>query len=373
MISGERIFKEFAALARVDAPSRNEREITDLLKAKLAENGFEVQEDDAAEKVSGNAGNIHAFLEGTLPGDPLLFVVHTDTVEPACGKQIVIDENGVITSAAETVLGGDDLCGVVEILEGIRHLREERIPHRSVEVLMMAAEEIYGKGAKAWDYAKTKSKEAYVLDMSGDVGRAAVQAPSLISFEVRVRGKAAHAGFAPETGVHAIAAAAKAIAALKLGHPDAETTLNIGKISGGEATNIVPELCVVKGEVRSSSHERALQTIEEVKRVFEQADPRAEVEFLPEVHLIAYHTPEEHPVVQRFKRACEKLGFPGETVKTFGGSDNNILMLHGITGIVLSCGMEQVHSTQEYTTLRELKKGAMLVAELLQDREGVTV
>ncbi len=367
MISEERIKKEFISLAQVDAPSRKEREITDRLKNILTGLGFEVREDDAAGIIGGNAGNIYAFLEGQLPGPPLLFVVHTDTVEPACGKEIVTDEQGRITSAGETVLGGDDLCGVVEILEGVRHLREENIPHRSVEVLMMAAEEIYGKGAKAWDYTKTKAKEAYVLDLSGDVGRAAVQAPSLISFEARVHGKAAHAGFAPETGVHAIAAASKAIASLTLGHLDAETTLNIGKIYGGEAENIVPELCTVTGEVRSSSHERALKTAEDVKRAFEQADPRCKVEFISETHLIAYHTPEDHPVVQRFRRACKKLGFPGETVKTFGGSDNNILMLHGITGIVLSCGMENVHSTREYTTLRELKRGAMLVAELLKD------
>lgn len=369
MIDRERIFQEFAALAAIDSPSRGEREITDVLIGKFTELGFSVYEDDAAEIIGGNAGNIHAFLEGSLPGTPILFVGHTDTVEPSCGKRAVRDENGVITSAGDTVLGGDDLCGVVEMLEGVRHLQEEKIPHRSVEVLLMAAEEVYGKGAKAWDYGRTISKEAYVLDMSGDVGRAAVQAPSLISFEVRVKGRAAHAGFAPEDGIHAIAAAAKAIASLKLGHTDAETTLNIGKISGGEATNIVPALCVVNGEVRSSSHEKAWQTVREVQAAFEQACPDAEVEFVPEEHLVAYDVPETHPVVRRFRRACENLGFPGETVRTFGGSDNNILMLHGITGIVLSCGMEQVHSTQEYTTMRELEKGAMLAAELLKDEE----
>ncbi len=367
MIQKERLVREFTELAAIDSPSRNERQMTDVLMEKLKVLGFSVREDDAAEKIGGTAGNIHAFLEGSLPGDPILFCVHTDTVEPACGKRAVVDENGVITSAGDTVLGGDDLCGVVEILEGVRHLTEEKIPHRSVEVLMMAAEEVFGKGAKAWDPSTARSKEAYVLDMSGDVGRAAVWAPSLLTFEVHIHGRAAHAGFAPEDGIHAIAAAAKAIASLKLGHLDEETTLNIGTISGGEAINIVAKTCVVKGEVRSSSHPRALAVLQEVKEAFEQADPRAEVTFLSEEDLVAYRIPEEHPVVQRFQRACKRLGLSGETVKTFGGSDNNILLLSGITGIVLSCGMEQVHSTQEYTTIRELEKGAMLVAELLKE------
>ena len=367
MIQKERMIQEFTELAAIDSPSRGERQITDVLMEKLRILGFSVREDDAAEKIGGNAGNIYAFLEGSLPGDPLLFCVHTDTVEPACGKQAVVDENGVITSAGETVLGGDDLCGVVEILEAVRHLQEEKIPHRSMEVVMMAAEEIFGKGAKTWDSSLARSREAYVLDMSGDVGRAAVWAPSLLTFEVHIHGRAAHAGFAPENGIHAIAAAAKAIASLKLGHPDAETTLNIGTISGGEAINIVAEDCIVKGEVRSSSHSHALEVLQEVKETFEQADPRTDVTFQYEEDLVAYRIPEEHPVVQRFQRACRRLGLSGETVKTFGGSDNNILLLSGITGIVLSCGMEQVHSTQEYTTVRELEKGAMLVAELVKD------
>ena len=381
MISKERILEEFLALASIDAPSYGEREITDRLAEKLRSIGFSVEEDNAGEVIGGTAGNLYAFLQGELPGDPICFVGHTDTVEPSRGKMPSVDDNGVITSRSETVLGGDDLCGVVEILEGVRHLVEARIPHRSVEVILMAAEEVYGKGAKAWDYSRPQAKEIYVLDMSGDVGSAAVQAPSLISFEARVQGLASHAGFAPEAGIHAIHLASQAVSSLKLGHLDAGTTLNIGSISGGKGTNIVPELCVVTGEVRSNDHEKARQTIATVRQAFEEVcaayrrthqtqDPDLpRIDFAADEHLVTYHVPEDHPVVQRFLRACERLGLPGETNETFGGSDNNILMLHGMTGIVLSCGMERVHSTEEYTTVRELVKGAELVAELLKDAE----
>ena len=93
----------------------------------------------------------------------------------------------------------------------------------------------------------------------------------------------------------------------------------------------------------------------------------AKVDFNVEIHIIAYHTPEDHPVTERFKRACRKLGLSGQTAVTLGGSDNNILMLHGITGIVLSCGMNSVHSTAEYTRTEDLVNGAKLVAEILKD------
>lgn len=374
MIDRERITREFCELAAIDSPSYGEREITDVLKKKLEALGFVVREDDAASKIGGNAGNIYAFLEGEYAEEPILFCGHTDTVEPSRGKRAILHEDGMITSAGDTVLGGDDLCGVVEILEGVRHLVEEGIPHRPVEVILMAAEEVFGKGAKAYDYEGWGffAREAYVLDMSGPVGCAALSAPSLIGWEARVTGKAAHAGFAPETGVNAILAAARAVAELSPGRIGEDTTMNIGTVSGGEANNIVPEKCVVKGEVRSLDHEKALAVIGQIRETFLEHAGDTTVDFLVDPHLVAYHIPEEHPVVRRFQRACEKLGLPGNTTSTLGGSDNNILLLHGITGIVLSCGMRNVHSTREYTFAEDLANGAALVAELLKDRQQDT-
>lgn len=369
MINRDRMVKEFCELAAIDSPSYGERQITDVIKAKLTALGFEVREDGAAEKIGGNAGNIYAFMKGDLAADPILFCGHTDTVEPSRGKQIVVHEDGRITSAGDTVLGGDDLCGVVEILEGVRHLREEKLPHRPVEVILMAAEEVFGKGAKAYDYENEGflSNEAYVLDMSGPVGSAALQAPTMIGWKAAIKGKAAHAGFAPQTGINAILAASKAVAKLEPGWIGKDTTMNVGTVTGGKANNIVAESCTVTGEVRSLDHEKAYRVIESIRKTFEENSMDAEVTFEIDEHLVTYHVPEDHSVVKRFKRACEKLNLPGKTTYTLGGSDNNILALHGITGIVLSCGMQQVHSTREFTQIEDLMKGAALVAELLRE------
>ncbi len=369
MINRERMIKEFSELVSVDSPSCGEREITDLLAKKLRDIGFEVREDDAAAKFGGNAGNLCAFLPGEIDASPILFCGHTDTVGPCCGKRAVLHEDGRITSAGDTVLGGDDLCGVVEILEGVRHLGEEKLPHRPVEVVLMAGEEVFGKGSKAYDYEGRpfRSKEAYVLDLSGDVGVAALRAPTMIGWRAEVQGKAAHAGFAPETGVNAVLAASAAVAKLVPGWVDEETTMNVATVRGGIADNIVPETCVVTGEVRSLDHEKAYRVIDGIRRTFEESIGKAGLTFVVDEHLPAYRTPEDHPVVKRFKRACDELGLPGRTTYTLGGSDNNVFALHGITGVVLSCGMRNVHSTREYTQVDDLMKGAALVARLLRD------
>lgn len=368
MIDRNRITEEFLRFTAFDSVSFSERKTADRLLERLRTMGFEAEEDNVGQEYSGNAGNIYGFLKGTLPGAPILLSAHMDVVPPGTGKKAIVHEDGKITSDGNTVLGADDICGIVEILHGIEHVLQEGLPHRDIEVLFSIGEEVYCKGAARFDYSKIRAKEAYVLDMSGSIGTAAVQAPSIISFRIAVQGKAAHAGFEPEKGVHAIAAMSRFIGEIEQGHLDKDTTLNIGTVSGGTATNIVPETCVCTGEIRSYSHDRALQCIEEMRTALEKnaGETGTTFQLETEIHIQAYRIDASDEVVKRFRRACEKLGMEGKTVSTFGGSDNNCLVRNGLHGIVLSCGMNQVHSVKEYTTTEDLEKGAELVALMIQ-------
>lgn len=253
-----------------------------------------------------------------------------------------------------------------EHLEKIVASLEEGI---DIEILFTIAEELYIKGSSVFDFSKVRAKEAYVLDISGPVGSVAYKAPSLISYQVVVTGKASHAGFDPEHGVHAIAIASEAITQISQGHVDEETTCNIGLIEGGSGTNIVPEKCIVKGEIRSYSHEKATRCVEEVGNTFKKVAEKqgAESELTCEVHLIAYETAKDSVPVKRFERVSKELGLAGNLVETFGGSDNNSFAKNGIPGLVLSNGMYQAHSVNEYTTIKDLVTGAELIAGLITD------
>ena len=364
------MMQEFDELATIDAESLSERTICDVLKRKLEDLGFIVTEDQAGEQIGGNAGNLYGCLKGTIPGSPVLLSAHMDTVKPGVGKKI-IHKQGRITSDGTTVLGADDIAGIVEILEGIRQVQESGRAYRDVEVLFCVAEELYTVGSRAFDFRQIHAKEAYVLDLSGGVGIAADQAPSLISFEIKVTGKAAHAGFEPEKGIHAIAVMAKIIEAIPQGHRNSQTTCNIGTIQGGTGTNIVPETCMACGEIRSFSHEEALNCLGKINETVQQiaGQNQAKGKVTHTVHLIAYKTDENCGCVRHFKAACEKLGLEGKVVSTFGGSDNNSFAEQGIPGLVLSCGMEKVHSVKEYIEEEELQKGADLVTELICQKE----
>lgn len=372
MMYTNRIMEEFMLFTSFDSVSFSERKTADHILERLKSMGFETKEDDAGQIYSGNAGNLYGFLKGTLPGTPVLLSAHMDVVCPGKGKKAIVHEDGKITSGGDTVLGSDDICGIVEILHGIEYVLQKGLPHRDIEVLFSIGEEVYCKGTAVFDYSKIRAKEAYVLDLSGAVGTAAIQAPSIISFEIEIKGKAAHAGFEPESGIHAISAMSEFIMEIRQGHIDKDTTLNIGTVSGGTASNIVPEGCLCTGEIRSYRHDRALQCLEELKDILEKTAAKTGTEYTmrSEVHIQAYKIEDNAEVLRIFKEACAELGISGKIVSTFGGSDNNNLVLNGIQGIVLSCGMNKVHSLEEYTTIEDLEKGAELVSHIICSRKS---
>ncbi len=368
----DRLIQTFQELVSIDSPSFGERAMADELTRRLKSLGFTVSEDNAGEYYGGTAGNLYGYRDGRIPGEPLLFSTHMDTVEPSRGKKAVLHEDGRITSDGTTVLGADCMAGTAAILEALAELEEEQADCRSLELLFFIGEEKHLRGSAVFDYAKVRAKESYILDLSGPVGTAANQAPTLVDFQITVHGKAAHAGFAPEEGVHAVAAAARAVARMELGHVGKNMTVNIGHIEGGvKATNIVPDTCFLMGEIRSYSHEQALEEMKKIEALFreeaEKAGGSCEVHSTVPIH--AYQVPEEHAGVLRFRRACERLKLPGTLNPTFGGSDQSNLSLHGISGLVLSSAMEQVHSCSEFTTVSGLETAAELVKLLMQDRD----
>ncbi len=372
-INTDRLINEFSAIVAMDSPAFGEKRVCEYIKRQLTELGFSIAEDQAGAGHENGCGNLYGYLKGEEElGAPLLLCAHMDTVEPSGGKRAVISGNGRITSGGDTVLGADDISGIAAILEALRVIDENGVRHRPIEVLFTVAEEVYCGGAAQFDFAQIQSKQAYVLDLSGAIGTAAFSAPSILFFTATVTGKCAHAGFEPEKGVHAIAAAADAVSKLKLGHVGDDATLNIGIIRGGIATNIIPNECVVCGEVRSFSHQTAVDLAEAVQRQFAASVQSfgASVAFDVTEGCRAYETPLDHVVAKRFEEACKAMKIDTQMVKTFGGSDNNYLAARGITGLVIASGMHDCHTCGEYTTVNELAQSARLTASLIVSDDG---
>jgi tripeptide aminopeptidase len=366
-----RLFETFSKMVEINSPSFGERGFCDYLKTTLAGLGIACEEDGAGEIIGGNSGNLYAYVNGALAGNSILFSAHMDTVEPSIGKTAVVKSDKIFSNGT-TVLGADDVSGVTIILETLTRLKETNTPHRNIELLFTVAEEKHCAGSAVVDYSRIKSKEAYTLDLCGEIGEAANAAPTIFTFTVKITGKAAHAGFAPETGIHAIQVAANALAKLPSGSPESGLTFNTGTISGGLMTNIVPDNCVVTGEIRSLEHGAVLRYWESVKSVFE-AEAKAlgaDLDFTTKTEITAYKIPETSAVAAAFKNACEKEGIKPDIHSTLGGSDNNNYALHGIEGLVIACSMHDVHSNREYAVLSELEQGVHLLTAILTDTDS---
>jgi tripeptide aminopeptidase len=364
----KRLINTFLDLITIYSPSLQERYVCDYLTRRLEDLGFEVNEDLVGEQIGGNSGNLYGYLKGDESLEPLLFCAHMDTVEPARGKKVIMHDNGMITSDGKTILGSDAMSGVSAILEAISTIKEEAKNHRPIEVLFCVAEEIYGLGSKFFDYNVIKSKESYTLDLSGDVGSAAFKAPSLLTFDMIVEGKSGHSNFKSDNTINAIIVASNAVSQLKTGKIDTRSTLNIGLIQGGRAPNIIPDLCAVKGEIRSFSNDETYVLLDEVIKLFTRVTEEygAKLEVSYEMHIEAYETPLNHPVVMRFQEVCEKLDIKCKLCSTFGGSDNNNIEQHGIKGLVLASAMNSCHSNDEYTSVSELERITEVTIELMK-------
>lgn len=370
-INRERLIRRFTEYVSIDSETYHEQAIGSRVVSDLRALGLTVRTDadDPAFLAAHPEShpNIYAFLPGNVSAEPVLLAAHLDTVSPGKGKKVVFGEDGQITSDGTTVLGADDVSGLSAILEALSVIRERDIPHPDIEVLITSAEEAFCEGSKAFDFGLIRSKRAYVFDLNGSVGTAAIAAPTILSFRAVVAGKAAHAGFRPESGINALAVAAAAISSIPTGRADSDSTVNFGTIHGGTADNIVPDRITVTGEVRSLKHERAEELFAKIRKAFVQASTEAggDVSFTVTEHVHAYRVGGESETVRHFLKAAAVTELPEDLLTTCGGSDANRLNEHGIEAIVVACAMEDVHTTKEHADTAELVRAAELAAALL--------
>ena len=368
----DRITDSFIKLAEIDGISYGERKVADHLKKIWKELGVTLDEDSAGEKIGGDTGNLFAAIPGKgglKDADPILFCAHMDTVSPGLGKKIIVHEDGKITSDKTTVLGADDRAALAVIYEGYRQILEEGADHAPIELLFAPAEETYTVGASAFDYSVVKAKKAFVPDCSGDFGVYSSQEPTLIYFEITIKGKSAHAGFEPENGINSIAVAASAISRIKQGWVNDHTSLNFGTIEGGTVSNAVSAQVLIKGEIRSAIHEDALSAFENVRKVFEEeaALIGASAEFFSDIRLKAYKANESETgsALELYNKALAAIGERSFPKKSFGGSDNNVLVRNGIDGLCIYNAMHEIHTVNEYTTVEELVKLTQLIRNIM--------
>jgi tripeptide aminopeptidase len=363
-INRERLLKTFAALLRVNSPSFYEKKIGGLLASELIKRGCSV----AVQKYD-KSFNLIAVRKGNVSkAKPLLLSGHMDTIEPTKGLRFSVLADRVC-STGDTVLGADDKAALAQILEALAVIQENDLPHGDLEVVFTSGEERGLHGAKNLDFRRIRSRHGLVLDSSGNVGKIVVAAPTQITYEMRVIGRAAHAGIEPEKGVSAIRIAAEIISAVPNGRIDPATTANIGIIKGGTATNVVPKEVVLHGEIRSHDD----KTLHNIKKAIFETARRVVKKNRAVIHISDFEEYKSFKIdaSDRFLEFADDVMkrcriIPSHVI-TGGGSDANIFNKRGIKTFNLSTGMQKVHSNEEFILLKDLHKGSILVLKAITE------
>jgi tripeptide aminopeptidase len=346
----------FCELAAVASPPGEERPVADLVTRYLRDCGLGFDEDDAGGAIGSTMGNIYARIEPTTEGEPLLFCAHLDTVPPTAAIEPVVDE-GVVRNAAGTILGADDKAAVAAMLDATRRLLAEGRPHAGIELLFTPKEEVGLVGAYAFDHTRLQARTGYVYDQAAPVGVVILGAPYSQSLEVTFHGRAAHSGMHPDDGRSAIVAAARAISEMRLGRVDELSTANVGTITGGTATNIVPEWCTFVAEARSHDERRLADLIQEMQDAITFAAGVAEcdVETAARKSYRGYRFTKSDRAVALAARALGRCGYEVTYELSGGAADANVFNERGLQCVNLANGMTDIHTPNEHIAVADLE------------------
>ncbi len=347
---------QFIEMVQIDSESGNEAKMMAYLKAQATEMGAQAELDPY--------GNLIANFPARGCNDkaPILLSCHADTVQPGVGIEPV-EENGIIRSRGNTILGADNKAGIAEVFEALR--TAEVLP--PVEFAVSRQEEVGLYGVKNMDFSRITAKRGFLMD--GDtLDTIIIGGPSYYAIDVKVTGRAAHAGMEPEKGISAIAGAARAIAALKLGRIDEETTANVGVIQGGIIRNGVPATTTFLAECRSSNHDKAAQLAEEMTHTI-RSNAETEgvsVEIKTDNLCQAVSIPEDSWTVRIAQKALAKLNIQAKCRFITGFTDASIYNNRGIETAVLGIGAQNEHSTEECIAIEDMNKAVAVLIEVLR-------
>jgi tripeptide aminopeptidase len=335
-------------------------------------------------KLPTEVGNLIVDLPGTKPGPRLLFSTHMDTV-PLCKGAKPRREGDRIVSDGTTALGGDNGTGCAVLIALAKTLIDHKLPHPPITMLFTVREESGLHGARELD---PKDLGGATMGFNVDSTHAALLTIGAVgqqNWEVTIKGKAAHAGVAPERGISSTLVASVGLTEAhrsgwfgKVVQPEGKGSSNVGIFGGkdgkpaGDATNVVTDYVHLVGEARSTDAAFAVKITEAFEAAFNKAKGEvkdadgnmAEVSFQSRTAYPPFLMSEDDPAVQRAKKAAQGMGLEPVTMVSAGGLDANWLVKHGVPTVTFGAGQAEIHTVNEYVVIPEFAQGCRLAVAI---------
>ena len=355
-------------LVEIESPSDNKAcvdRICEFAAQKFAALGGRAQVHRAAE--FGN--HLQVDFSGRSSGKPVLLLGHYDTVYPAgtLSKMPCRIADGKLTGPG--VL--DMKSGIVLMLSAIAALQtwHNGLP-RPVSVLLVSDEEVGSDSSRPiTESLARKCATVLVLEPSyGLKGAVKTARKGVGDFQIKVTGKAAHAGLDFEKGVNAILELARQVEKVS-GFTDLASgmTVNVGIISGGSRTNVIPAEAIAQVDARIARVKDAAK-IEKKMRGLRPFNRKCRLEVSGGINRLPMER--TSAVAELYGKAAaiaRDLGWKLGEAAVGGGSDGNITAGLGIPTLDgLGAVGDGAHAVHEHILISELPRRAALVAGLIE-------
>ncbi|MDP9415165.1 MAG: M20/M25/M40 family metallo-hydrolase [Pseudomonadota bacterium] len=377
-------------LAGVEAVGR-------MMRAELEPLGFDVRW--VPMKEAGRAGHIVATHKGNGRGKRMLLIGHLDTVfEPDSPFQGFKREGNRAIGPGV----GDNKGGIVVMVAALRAMQAAgTLRHADIEIVLTGDEEDAGSPIEVArrDLVAAGKRADVALDFEGlaqengrDMGSIARRSSG--SWEIRAKGRTGHSSgiFGPTAGNGAIYELARIIAAFRTELPEQNLTFNVGLVAGGSTatldegkiratatgkTNIIPEIAIARGDIRTLSREQEQRVIAKMREIVARHLPgtSAEISFDEGGYPPMAPTAGNKQLLDRLNVVNRDLGLAEMPVldPLKRGAGDISFVAEDVDGLIgLGTAGEGSHAPGEFIYLdsldRQAKRAAILMTRLSRER-----
>jgi glutamate carboxypeptidase len=356
--------EQLRELVEIESPTTDKKSVdrlADYVSTSMASMGAKITR--YPQSTTGD----HILGEWGAERGGILLLTHLDTVHP-----IGTLENFQWHLDGDRIYGPgilDMKASISMALGALRTLMQaNRLPSRRISLLCTSDEETGSHSSRSLIQELAHSHELVLcLEPALPDGALKTWRKGVGLFNIRVEGKAAHAGANPGDGINAIVEMAHQLPKIvALQDEEGGTTLNIGRIQGGTRSNVVPSSCSIKVDVRVLSEAEQ----ERVRAGLEALSPYSHgAKLIVRGDWNRPPMPRTPLMVETFKRAqsiAAEIGIQIDEGGTGGASDANFVaplevpVLDGLGAIGSGA-----HTHQEYILFSKLAERTALLGALL--------
>lgn len=361
--------QELETLVNTDSGSANVKgvnAIADFFEQRFSTLGWHFKRKTITEQ----AGDLLDMCSAPAERYDILFIGHMDTVfgegEAARRPFTIRDGRAYGPGVA------DMKCGLLAIWHVVKGLSEQA-QKLSIRVIMNPDEEIFSVYSTPYiaEAAKTAERVLVMEPAMGD-GSICPERKGKLQYTFQFHGIATHAGYVfDRVNASAVYEMAKWIEALMaLGDREKGTTVNVGRVSGGEAANIVADYAQLEVEFR-------MWEKDETERIKAALDKMEAEPFIDGIRVVRSYSYELKPMVPSAKTKAfvelmrtvyEKHGLSLSVARSGGVSDGNIAAEFAPV-VVDRIGPwgDHNHSINEYMVTESARYSVEILQDLLEE------